>query len=41
MLGMTYKIALNFNERHPVCVEDLKINKFYDEWTRQYATWSS
>lgn len=41
MLSMAYKIALTlFNERHPVCVEDLKINKLYDEWTRQYTTWS-
>ena len=22
---MAYKIALTFNERHPVCVEDLKL----------------
>lgn len=35
MLGMAYKIALTFNERHPLCVEDLKINKLDDEWTRQ------
>lgn len=42
MLGMAYKIALTFtfSERHPVCVEDLKINKLYDEWTRQYTAWS-
>lgn len=38
MLGMAYKIALTFNERHPVCVEDLKINKLDDEWTRKYST---
>lgn len=38
MLGMTYNIAPTFNERHTVCVEDLKNNKLDDEWTRQYTT---